>query len=121
MHRSPSQLLYRAWPALALLVLLSGTPAQALTLGWTAPTTNLDGSPLTDLAYYRLYYRAPGTVPWVLVVGAEVAATVLSVTVSPPVVGDYVVRAVNSAGVESDNSNIHSVKKPSRITTLHRQ
>jgi len=27
-----------------------------LDASWTAPTTNADGSPLTDLASYRLYY-----------------------------------------------------------------
>ena len=27
-----------------------------LDASWTAPTTNTDGSPLTDLAFYRLYY-----------------------------------------------------------------
>lgn len=29
---------------------------NSLMLGWTAPTTNEDGSPLDDLAGYRLYY-----------------------------------------------------------------
>jgi hypothetical protein len=27
-----------------------------LDVSWTAPTTNADGSALTDLAYYRVYY-----------------------------------------------------------------
>jgi hypothetical protein len=29
------------------------------TLTWDAPTTNTDGSPLTDLAGYAIYYRLP--------------------------------------------------------------
>ena len=39
-------------------VLLVTTPGTAgiLDATWTAPTTNTDGSPLTDLASYRLYY-----------------------------------------------------------------
>src|SRR3990167_9068042 len=40
-------------------VLLVATPGGAgvLDASWTAPTTNADGSPLTDLASYRVYYR----------------------------------------------------------------
>ena len=50
-------------------VLLAAVPAHAgiLDTSWTAPTTNADGSPLTDLASYRVYYglstppSCPGT------------------------------------------------------------
>ncbi len=39
--------------------------AGVLDLSWTAPTTNTDGSPLTDLASYRVYFgptaACPGT------------------------------------------------------------
>ena len=44
-------------------VLLTATPAGAgiLDASWTAPTTNSDGSPLTDLASYRLYYGTSAT------------------------------------------------------------
>src|SRR5262245_34288469 len=38
----------------------SGSPG-VLEASWTAPTTNTDGSPLTDLAFYRLYYGNAGT------------------------------------------------------------
>ena len=38
----------------------SGT-AGVLEASWGAPTTNTDGSPLTDLAFYRLYYGSAGT------------------------------------------------------------
>src|SRR5207245_680164 len=39
-------------------VLLAAVPARAgiLDTSWTAPTTSADGSPLTDLASYRVYY-----------------------------------------------------------------
>src|SRR2546428_6896593 len=44
-------------------VLLTATPAGAgiLDASWTAPTTNSDGSPLTDLASYRVYDRTAGS------------------------------------------------------------
>ena len=43
---------------LLLGILLAVTPGEAgiLDASWTAPTTNTDGSPLTDLASYRVYY-----------------------------------------------------------------
>src|SRR5213082_1346467 len=39
-------------------LLLIAVPGEAgiLDASWTAPTTNIDGSPLTDLASYRVYY-----------------------------------------------------------------
>src|SRR3982074_3512579 len=44
---------------LALVVSLfatNHTVAGVLDASWTAPTTNTDGSPLNDLALYRVYY-----------------------------------------------------------------
>lgn len=35
----------------------SGSPAVAATLSWDAPTENADGSPLNDLAGYKVFYR----------------------------------------------------------------
>ena len=46
-----------------LLLLLMTTPSTAgiLDATWTAPTMNTDGSPLTDLASYRVYYGTPSS------------------------------------------------------------
>src|SRR5882724_8509611 len=58
---------YRRWPlasGLALAGILFATdPAVAgvLDASWTAPTTNTDGSPLTDLASYRVYFGTSAT------------------------------------------------------------
>src|SRR5687767_6502029 len=38
----------------------SGTPTGTAALAWVAPTQNADGSPLSDLAGYRILY---GTTP----------------------------------------------------------
>ncbi len=35
----------------------SGSSIGAVALIWEAPTTNSDGTPLTDLAGYKIYYR----------------------------------------------------------------
>src|SRR5262244_2936698 len=68
----PALLLCRRWfrsLGLALgCVLPAAGPATAgvIDASWIAPTTNADGSPLTDLASYRVYYGTasapcPGT------------------------------------------------------------
>ena len=75
------------------------------TLSWTPPTTNTDGSPLTNLAGYRVYW------------GPAAGSYTNSVTLNNPgltsyVVGNlapgtyyFVVSARNSSGVESAMSN----------------
>ena len=47
-----------------VLVLLDASPGTAgvLDAAWTSPTTNSDGSPLTDLSFYRVYYSS-GSAP----------------------------------------------------------
>jgi concanavalin A-like lectin/glucanase superfamily protein/HYDIN/CFA65/VesB family protein/fibronectin type III domain protein/Big-like domain-containing protein len=41
-----------------LLIAATSSEAGILDASWTAPTTDTDGSPLTDLASYRVYYSA---------------------------------------------------------------
>jgi len=72
----------RAWLLSSLLILLgAGVEAEAgsLSIGWNAPVVNADGTPLTDLASYRVYLgtsapACPGT-PF---------RTVTSSTTTPP-------------------------------------
>lgn len=42
----------------AFAVTVSQSALGAVTLSWVAPTQNADGSPLMDLAGYRIYYRS---------------------------------------------------------------
>lgn len=75
-------------------------------LSWTAPTQNTDGTPLTDLAGYRIAH------------GTASNALTQTIDVTPPSVTDYdvqglpagpryfAVRAYNAKGAESSNSNI---------------
>ncbi len=82
---------------------------------YTEPTTSADGSPITDLASTRVYYRVDGG-GWIL--GASVAATNsegggavnTSVDVSLPDSNthpvDFVVRAVDLAGQEGADSGM---------------
>ncbi len=71
------------------------------TLSWTAPTQNEDGTPLTDLAGYRLYW---GTTPGSFTDSVEIdnpSVTTYLVENLAPGTYEFVATAYNSAGVES--------------------
>jgi hypothetical protein len=86
-------------------------PAAASTtvsvkLSWAAPTENTDGSPVTDLAGYHIYY---GTNPAELTLWASVAgagSTTYVVDDLPSGTYYFSVVAYNSAGVDSGQSNL---------------
>ncbi len=92
----------------AFSVTVVAVAGGSATLSWTPPTTNTNGTPLTNLAGYRVYW------------GPSAGNYTSSVTLSNPgltsyVVGNlvpgtyyFVVTARNSAGVESSFSNAGS-------------
>ena len=94
-----------------LALLLSASCSWGCQLTWTAPTTNVDGSPLTNLESYTLYFQPAGSsTPQV---EATVKAPATSATVNGACKrGAYTVTAVNSYGLESDPSNEVVVTKP---------
>ena len=112
---------------LALVLLLASTPGAAgiLDATWTAPTTHTDGTPLTDLASYRVYYGTSGS-PC-----AGSAWTPVSSPTSSPTAGQRVsarlsglttgasynvaVSAIDAAGNESPCSNIASAVSRSEL------
>lgn len=83
-------------------------PVGSATLSWAAPTENTDGTPVTDLAGYHIYY------------GTSEGAMTNTITVTSPTETSYVVNglsagtyyfsvvAYNSAGVDSADSNTAS-------------
>lgn len=94
---------------LGLLLLLSPVAllAAEATLSWTPPTQNEDGSPLTDLAGYKIYY---GTATGVYTQGPIDIANPATVTyVVSGLANDttyhFVATAYNTSGVESAYSN----------------
>ena len=92
----------------AFSIQVVGTATGSATLTWAPPTQNTDGSPLTNLAGYRIYW------------GMSQGAYPNSVTVNSPGLASYVVdqltpatwyfavTAINAAGTESGYSNVAS-------------
>jgi hypothetical protein len=89
----------------SVVVLAQGAATGAVTLQWSAPTTNADGSPLTDLAGYRIYWN----------INSSTHRN--SVSINNPGITTYVVdnlssgtyefaaTSYNTAGIESQFSN----------------
>jgi hypothetical protein len=99
-----------ALPAFSITV--TAPTNGSATLSWTAPTTNTDGSAISDLAGFRIQY------------GTSAGALTQTVEISNPSVSTYVVsglssgnwffavRAYNSGGAESANSSVVSRTLP---------
>lgn len=70
------------------------------TLSWTPPTVNTDGSTLTDLGGYRIYYgRAPDELTRTLEVSAAVTTAVVENLA--PGTWHFAMTAVNTGAIES--------------------
>lgn len=87
----------------AVLMMLSNASllhAGSATLSWKAPTTNADGTPLTDLAGYKLYYgTTSGNFTHSLSVGNVTTYTVSNLT--DGLTYYFVTTAVDTSGNES--------------------
>jgi len=97
-------------PAFSIAVIQTANGTAVV--NWTAPTTNTDGSALTDLAGFRVVYGRSQTA---LDQTAEVNnAGLTTYTVTELASGQwfFAVHAVNSRGTQSDISNIASKTIP---------
>lgn len=78
------------------------------TLSWTAPTQNTDGSSLTDLAGYRIYYGTSSTSLTQTVQVGNAGVTTYVIENLSPATYYFAVKAYSSTGAESGNSNVAS-------------
>jgi hypothetical protein len=82
----------------------SGVPTTSVTVSWTSPTTRTDGTPLSNLAGFRIRY---GTVPGRFSKAITVAnpgLTTYVVAGLPPGTYYFVVTAFDTTGLESSFS-----------------
>jgi hypothetical protein len=92
----------------AFAINVVGTATGSATLTWTPPTGNTDGSALSDLAGYRIYWgTAQGNYPNSVALNNP-GLTSYVVEQLAPATWYFVVTAVNSSGVESQYSNVAS-------------
>ena len=89
------------------------SPSGVATLSWTPPTTKQDGSSLTNLAGYKVYYGiSPDGTPPVSYSSTIVITNpgISSYMIENLLPGTYyfVVTAFDSSGLESSNSNVAS-------------
>lgn len=91
-------------------IVVNAQPASpatgSATLSWTAPTENTDGTPLTNLAGYHIYYGTTAGA-WTSTI-TILEATETSYVVSGLAPGTYyfAVVAFNSDGIDSADSNM---------------
>ena len=90
-------------PAFAIAV--NAVSAGGAALSWTPPTQNTDGTALTDLAGYRIYFgKSADTLTQMIQVNAGLASYVVDDL--DPGTYYFAVRAYTSSGSESANSNV---------------
>jgi hypothetical protein len=73
----------------------------SVTLSWTAPTQNEDGSALTDLAGFNIYYgKSSGSYSNTIRIDGSVTTTYVVENLSPDTYY-FVATAFNESGIES--------------------
>lgn len=83
---------------------VSQVQVGSVTLSWTAPTQNSDGSTLTDLVGYKIYYgTSEGIYPHKINIDTSGTTTYVVDNLAPDTYF-FVATAVNSKGMESDFS-----------------
>jgi hypothetical protein len=95
-------------PAFTITVTAAPVTNGSANLSWTAPTTNIDGTPLTNLSGYVIYYgnSATSMTQSVQITDPATTSTVISGLTSGTWYFD--IEAVNSANVESPASAVAS-------------
>ncbi len=94
--------------AFNVAVTAAGSNGGSASLSWTPPTANTNGSQLTNLAGYRIYYGTSPTNLSRTVQLSNAGLTRYVLSDLSPATYYFSIRAVNSAGAESAGSNVVS-------------
>jgi hypothetical protein len=92
----------------AFSITVADVQMGSATLRWTPPTMNEDGSPLTDLRGYRVYYGTSSNRMNTTLELPNPGLTTAVVENLAPATWYFTVRAYNDANVESASSNVAS-------------
>jgi hypothetical protein len=89
----------------AFSITVDAVSLGSVTLSWTAPTENTDGTALIDLAGYKIYWgTSPGSYPNSLTIDNATVSTYVVDNLAPGTY-EFVATSFNTAGVESSYSN----------------
>src|SRR6266850_7556735 len=106
------KLVFSALQLLICLAWVAHALAGQVTLAWDATTIYADGTPVTDLAGYHLYYWQDSTgTPQSVPVGNTTTYTLTGLVDGTTY--SFAVAAYNTSGNESSNSNTITVTLPS--------
>ena len=88
---------------LLLLLISSAAYCKDVVLEWDAPTTNVDGTPVTDLAGFRIYEHKNSAYNKI---GSDISLETLTTTINlAQGVYCFIATAYDTSGNESDYSN----------------
>jgi len=90
----------------AFSIAVSGSSIGAAQLSWMPPTQNTDGTALTNLAGYRIYYGTSSSTLTQMVQVSGTGLTSYMIENLSPATYYFAVRAYTSGGTESTNSNL---------------
>lgn len=93
-----------------ITVSAAGTATGRATLEWTPPTLNTDGTALTNLDGYRIYYGTSSSAMTQTIRITNSSVSTYVVEDLSPATYYFAVKAVNTSGTESSLSNIASKK-----------
>jgi hypothetical protein len=83
-------------------------PTGSARVSWTAPTNNTDGTAITNLAGFRVYYGTSSSSLTRILSVSDITSTAASILSLAPGTWYFSVRAFNTSSVESTNSNLAS-------------
>ncbi len=89
-------------------IVVTQVSSRDATLSWLAPTQNTDGSALTNLAGYRIYYGTNANLLDQVIDIPTVGITTYQISNLAAGTWYFAVKSYNTAGVESDLSNLTS-------------
>ena len=87
---------------------LPSSSVGAVTLSWLPPTTNTNGTTLTDLAGYRIYYGQSPTAMTEVIAISNAGLTAYMVENLSAGTWYFAIKAVTTTGIESSLSNVAS-------------
>lgn len=107
------------YPAFAFLLASYSVQAAEININWQAPTQNVDGSPLTDLAGYKLYIGEDSRDYSIVesIQDAEATSATLTVPIPWLTMGDNTVYLAMTALDAEGNESVYS-NEVTRVLTF---